>query len=156
MKKLILLFASLIPLLAFTACEEKDSPLRFSQEDISDSENVKLEYYSPDPTCVAKMYYITANSCASRISIKCTNANSISIENHEGKILEEYTSAQGQWKAELVNSNTITFTFNEIDPNSIDESYYASEGFNVISQTKKGVVRTNISVMRLTKSTDPI
>ncbi|MDE6265103.1 MAG: hypothetical protein K2M11_08160 [Paramuribaculum sp.] len=156
MKKLVLLFACLIPLLAFTACEEKDSPLRFSQEEISNPKDVKLEYYSPDPSCVAKMYWITANSCASKISLRCTNANSIAIENHEGKILEEYTSAQGQWKAELVSSNTITFTFNEIDGNSIDESYSTSEGFNVISQTKKGVVRANIGVTRLTKSTDPI
>ena len=55
-------------------------------ENIEDSENVKLDYYV-DPHCIPKAYYITSNSCASEITIRCTNANSLFIDeniaNHE-------------------------------------------------------------------------
>ncbi|MDE6459270.1 MAG: hypothetical protein K2K52_00350 [Paramuribaculum sp.] len=49
MKRVILLFIGVFSLLSFASCEEEDSPLRFSVENIDDSENVKFEYYSVDP-----------------------------------------------------------------------------------------------------------
>ena len=136
---------SLIACNIMTACGEEDSPLLFSVESISNPENVIMEYYSPDPSCVSKMYWIDANSCASAISIKCTNANLIFIEDHEGMMSEEYFCSEAFWKAEIVNSNTITFTFAEID----SDSYLDQAGFNVVSQTKKGLIRTGIYVKRL-------
>ncbi|MDE7397706.1 MAG: hypothetical protein K2M98_08275 [Muribaculum sp.] len=150
MNKLLILF-SFIACIIMTACEEEDSPLLFSVESISNPENVKLEYYSPDPSCVSKMYWIDANSCASEINIKCTNANSIFIEDHEGKISEEYLCQSGLWKAKIVNSNTITFTFEDID----SDLYFDQVGFNVVSQTKKGMVRAGINVKRL-PTTSPV
>ena len=122
MKKFLFIIM-VIGCIMMTACSEKESPLLFSVESISNHDNVKMEYYSPDPSCVSKMYYIDANSCASEITIKCTNANSIFIEDHEGKILEEYLCSNGFWKAEIVNSNTIIFTLDEIDKDLVDESY---------------------------------
>lgn len=150
MKKLLIIF-SFITCIIMTACSEEDSPLLFSVESVSNPENVIMEYYSPDPLCVSKMYWIDANSCASEIKIKCTNANSIFIENHEGKISEEYICSGGFWKAEIVNSNTITFTFAVID----SDSYLDQTGFNVVSQTNKGMVRTGIYVKRL-PTTSPV
>ncbi|MDE7408569.1 MAG: hypothetical protein K2N09_00945 [Muribaculaceae bacterium] len=143
--KQLLIIISFIACVIMTACSEKESPLLFSVESISNPENVIMEYYSPDPSCVSKMYWIDANSCASEINIKCTNANSIFIEDHEGKILEEYICSGGFWKAEIVNSNTITFTFDEVD----SDLYLDQAGFNVVSQTKKGMVKTGIYVKRL-------
>ena len=77
--------------------------------------------------------------------------NVIFIENHEGKISEEYICSGGFWKAEIVNSNTITFTFAVID----SDSYLDQAGFNVVSQTNKGMVRTGIYVKRL-PTTSPV
>ncbi len=147
MKKLLILFSFIAYII--TACSEEDSQLMFSVENISNPENIKLEYYSPDPTCVSKMYWIYANRNASEINIKCTNANSIFIEDHEGKRLEQYLCSDGFWKAEIINSNTITFTCEEID----SDLYSDQVGFNVVSQTKKGMVRTGIYVKRLPIST---
>ena len=93
--KILALIFMIIGGLIMTACSEKESPLLFSVENISNYGNVKMEYYSPDPSCVSKMYWIYANSCASEITIKCTNSNSIFIEDHEGKILEEYICSNG-------------------------------------------------------------
>ncbi len=47
-----------ISCLIVTACSEEDSPLMFSVESISNPENVRMEYYSPDPCCISKMYWI--------------------------------------------------------------------------------------------------
>ena len=146
MKKLIALFSILFSLMSLVSCEEKDSPLLFAEEYVSNPANVKLEYYSPDPCCVSKMYWIKTNNRASKITIKCTNANSIFIENHEGNHSEEYISNEGQWKAEVVNSNTITITFDEFVYSPEDPIYIG--GLNVASQTKKGLVGTSISVTR--------
>lgn len=150
MKKLFIIF-SFIACVILTACSEEDSPLLFSVESVSNPENVIMEYYSPDPSCVPKMYWVDANSCASEINIKCTNANSIFIEDHEGKISEEYLCPDGFWKAEIVNSNTILFTFAEID----SDLYLDQAGFNVVSQTKKGMIKTGIYVKRL-PTTSPV
>ena len=153
MKNLIFILAGIASLLLFTSCEEEDSPLLFSEEYVSSPENVKMEYYSPDPCCVSKMYWIEANSCASELLIKCTNANSIFIENHENSISEEYSCSKGQWKAEVNNSNTITFRFEELD-HDLEDTPLINVGFNVVSQTKKGLIRTSINVMRYTKNYD--
>lgn len=142
--------------LILAACSEEESALLFTVESNSEPENVKMEYYSPDPSCVAKMYWIDANSCASTISIKCTNANDISIENHEGKVSEGYLCTSGLWRAEVVNSNTITFTFEEVCNEPEDAPYIDSMGFNVVAQTDKGTVRTGIYVNRLMKSTESV
>lgn len=148
MKKLLIIFSFIACII--TSCSEEDSKLMFSVENISNPENIKLEYYSPDPSCVSKMYWIYTNSCASQINIRCTNANSILIENHEGKISEQYLCSDGFWKAEIVNSNTIAFTLEEINC----DLYLDQVGFNV-SQTKKGIVRTGIYVKRL-PTTSPV
>lgn len=150
MKKLLSL-VSLIACIIMTACSEEESPLLFSVESNSNPKNVVMEYYSPDPSCVPKMYWIDANGCASELTIKCTNANSIFIEDHEGKMSEEYLCPDGFWKAEIVNSNTITFTLTEID----SDQYLDMSGFNVVSQTKKGLIRTGIYVRRL-PTTSPV
>lgn len=136
-----------------TACSEKESPLLFSVVHISNSNNVRMEYYSPDPCCVSKMYWIDANSNSSEITIKCTNENSIFIEDHEGKISEEYICSSGYWKAKIINSNTIIFTFEEINSDSVEDPYYDRVGFNLVSQTKKGMVRTGIYVNRISTRT---
>lgn len=147
---LLLFIASLF----MTACSEEESPLLFSVENISNPENVKIEYYSPDPSCVSKIYWIDANINASEITIKCTNANSIFIEDSGGNLSEKYICSRGLWKAEIVNSNTITFTIDEIKKDMVDESYSSCIGFNVVSQTKKGTARTGIYVKRFAEIPD--
>ncbi|MDE5744910.1 MAG: hypothetical protein K2H84_04530 [Paramuribaculum sp.] len=154
MKRVILLFIGVFSLLSFASCEEEDSPLMFSVEDVDDSENVRLEYYSVDPHCIPKSYYIKSNSRASEITIKCTNANSLFID--ENIANQEYVCTDGHWWAEIAKSNTVIFHFDEIEDNPDEEIAVFYGGFNVCSQTKKGVVKTYITVKRINKPiTDP-
>lgn len=146
-RKLYCLLLGIMFMVSFAACEEEDSPLLFTQEEISDPDNVKLEYYSPDPCCVSKEYHISANSNASELTIRCTNANSIFITNRDGGHLQEFTSADGKWKATLVDENVITFAFDEIwDDKAEFPVIYQS--LKIVSQTKKGEVSTYIQVRR--------
>ncbi len=147
MKKLLLIILITAGFI-MTACSEEESHLSFKEENISNPDNVKMKHYSPDPSCVAKMYRIEANSSASEITLKCTNASTIFIEKYEGNLSEEFICLNGLWKAVIVNSNSITFTFEELDGFTADEYPLNYVGFNVVSQTKKGMVRSSISVLR--------
>lgn len=156
MKKAILLLIGIISLLYCTSCEEKDAKLSLSAENISNPENVRMDYTSPDPHCIPMRYEVTANSCASEISIKCTNANSILIENHNGKTVEDYSYYRGHWTAKIVNSNTITITFSEIDATHADKSGCVRDEFNVVSLTPDGKLSACVAIVRFTDSTAPI
>lgn len=156
MKKALSLFVYMVAMLSLASCEEEDAPILLSEVSNSNPENVSFKYYSPDQCCVGKMYWITANSQASELTVKCTNADAIFIKDTSGKTSEEYTSSNGQWKAVLVNPNTITFTFAEYQDDSEDGYYTRDDGFNVIAQTKKGTVQTSIAISRLTKTSGPL
>lgn len=153
----------------FGGCEEDEAELIFSTEKITHSENVKLEYYSPDPSCVAKSYRIQANAGESELVIKCTNASAIVLgyipepdkgfftDPVEGDHNENtYTSVNGHWTATLIDANTIQFTFDEMDENNDDECYVVDDALVVSAQTSKGVLKTNFSVTRLIKSREHV
>lgn len=148
MKKSFILLICLLSLLSFTSCKEEESPLLFSEVSVSNPEDIKMEYYSPDPCCVAKSYWITANTNASKITIKCTNANFLLFQNHKGETMDEYSSTKAKWTAKVENSNYITLTLYKITDYSAEEAYLFSEGFNVVAKTKDGLVSTGITLFR--------
>ncbi|MDE7413906.1 MAG: hypothetical protein K2N05_09005 [Muribaculaceae bacterium] len=133
----------------FTGCEEDDSPILFSTENISNPLNVKIEYYSPDPSCVPRMYYITANSNQSEISIKCCNFNQIAIDKCD---CEEGSD----WTAKLIDSNTIVVSFNEIEKDNDQETSILSGYIEVSAVGKKNKVTTGINIIRLANYNNPL
>lgn len=152
----------------FGGCEEEKAEwplLIFSTEKITHSENVKLDYYSPDPSCVAKSYWIQANAGKSELVVKCTNASPIVLGYipepdkgfftdpvEGGRDEKTYTSISGHWTATLIDDNTIQFTFDEMDEANGDECYFPDYGLVVSAKTSKGVLKTNFSVIRMTKA----
>ncbi|MDE5837892.1 MAG: hypothetical protein K2H39_02445, partial [Paramuribaculum sp.] len=104
--------------------------------------------------CIPKAYYITSNSRASELTIRCTNANSLFINDNIAN--QEYVCTEGHWWAEIANSNTLIFHFEEIEDNPDEEIAPLYGGVEICSQTKKGVVKTYITVIRLTKPVNPI
>lgn len=158
MKKTLLTFLSIIALLSLFSCkEEKDSSLLFDEEYVSNSDNIILEYYSPDPGCgIPKLYYVTANKFAGELVLKCKNADVIAIKNYPDGVLHEYVSTDGGWKAEVVNSNTIKLTFDEIDQNPGDDSGELQEWFKVVSLDQKDELSETISILRLAAHSDPL
>ncbi|MDE5568397.1 MAG: hypothetical protein K2J12_08125 [Muribaculaceae bacterium] len=170
MHKSLSLILTAIFALALVACEEDDAELMFSAETISDNNNVKVEYYSPDPCCVPKTYHIVTNRLSSELTIKCTNADNItigSIPDSNNNFLTDpvegnedadktYTSITKTWTATLIDSNTIRFSFDEIDDSTIDDTYFIVEFLPVSAKTKKGNVSTSIHVTRITESSNPV
>lgn len=150
-------FYILLPIIAiiFSSCEEEESPILFSTESISNSENVKIEYFSPDPSCQPKSYRVWTNSQESELKIKCTNFPTISLDNI-GTSKDEYFSTSGNWSAKLIDGNTIVFSFKEIDSDNVDESYSTDDGIYIYANSKKGQVSTHIMVTRFTKITEPL
>ncbi len=158
MNKLFLALACVVAMLSINSCkeEEEEPTLLLSVESISNPENVKINYYSPDPGCVPKMYWIEANSCSSQLVLRCADADAIFFQASKDELSETYTCPEGQWEATVTDANTVTFTFHEIDQDKIDESYSVSRGFTIVAETNKGRLRTTFDVMRLTKYTLPL
>ena len=148
MKNLLFILLPIIAIL-FTGCEEDDSPILFSTENISNPDNVKIEYYSPDPSCVPRMYTITANSNQSEISIKCTNFSNIDLEKCDCEEGAEMT-------AKLVDSNTVVVSFNEIEADNEQEISTKSGYIGVSAIGKKDKVTTYINVCRIAQYYAPL
>lgn len=157
MNKLFLTLACMVAMLSIVSCkEEEETTLLFEVENISNPENVTINYYSPDPGCVPKMYWIEANSSSSEMILRCTNAGPIFFRISKDELSETYSCPEGHWEATVTDDNTVTFTFHEIGQDNIDESYSVSRGFSIIAETKEGIIKTTVDVMRLTKSTLPL
>ncbi|MBD5246573.1 MAG: hypothetical protein HDS54_00190 [Barnesiella sp.] len=148
MKKLLTILLPIIAIL-FTGCEEDDSPILFATENISNPDNVKIEYYSPDPCCVPRGYTITANSNQSEISIRCTNFSRINLEKCDCEDGAELT-------AKLIDSNTVVVSFNEIAPNNEQQISTKSGYIEVSAIGKKDKVTTCINVLRRAQYYDPL
>lgn len=77
MKKYFVLILSILLVTTLCGCEEEDSPLLFTTIENTSPQNVKIDYYSPDPCCVPRSYTITTNRFAGELTIKCSNSPSI-------------------------------------------------------------------------------
>lgn len=136
---------------ALTSCEEKDAPLRFSTESISNSDNVSIEYYSPDPLHCDKSYHITADYEANELTLQCKNANNIYIANKDAESPSFYYSTEGQWSAEMIKPNTVKITFEKIDyePDPDNISYAGKFDYlSLAADTKKSRLQTAIDIKR--------
>ncbi len=152
-KRSLFTILATVSLLSFTACDDDDkTPLLLTVESISDSNNVVFEYYTPDPSCVDKMYWVTANSNASEVTLQSTNASSMYF--HDNKT--EYICTEGNWKVELIDSNTLKFTFDEIEVASDEKPSDVGTGLYLEANAGKETLGTNIHVKRLINYTDPV
>lgn len=140
---------------AFTGCKDEDSSLIFSVENISDPKNITVEYYSPDPGSVSKRYWITANSNAGTLTLKCTNHNSIYIDDLYKEVDPHIqVSEEGRWTAKIVTPNSITFTFDKVTGNP--EKATASQWVILSANTETGKDSTFVTVRRLLLSDEPL
>lgn len=150
--KTICLPIVILLLLTFTSCEEDDSPILFAVEYNSNPGNTTLEYYSVDPSCQPKSYFITTGHMESAITLKCTNQTAIWLGSYSGKSSESdkrYTSEAGLWTASITDDNMIEFHFTPIPTTSGTDSGVQFEWLPVYASSKKGIVRTDIAVLRV-------
>lgn len=134
MKKKLLVM--MLPLLSCVVCScngEKEiidkEELTFSTENITNQENIKIVYCSPDPCCTpSKMYYIYANYGASEVTMRCDDAAMIYFGrlpgadgNRGASGVTSYSSEYGKWTVTKEDSNVLRFKFEEAENPSLDE-----------------------------------
>lgn len=141
--------AAAVAAIVFAACEEEDSPIMFSVESNSDSANVKVEYYSPDPCCIGKSYYITAKQGESDLVLRSTNCSNVWLAEGQGGALF-YRSSEGRWTATVSGGNVVTLHFDSFDPDTAEIAVPAEaySFLKVEANTRKGLVSTGIRVAR--------
>lgn len=158
-----------ILLLAFAvSCSDDinvEADLQFATESISNPDNVKIDYYSPDPSCMQKMYWVYANAAQSELTVKCTNFSPIIMggyaPNYEfGSDLGHYEgdtfiSSKGNWSATLIDSETLKFSFKEITEVS-SEADTADETMWITAKDKKKSLKTSFYVVRFLNTTQAI
>lgn len=105
MKKYFVLILSIILVTTLCGCEEEDSPLLFTTIENTSPQNVKIDYYSPDPSCVPRSYTITTNRFAGELTIKCSNSPNI----YFAEIGDNSRAKYGVTSSGEVDINTLVF-----------------------------------------------
>lgn len=150
----LIIFVMLLSVFAFSSCIEKEAKLRFSTKSIVNPENIKIEYYSPDPPHCVKMYYIDANYEASEIILQCKNTNNIYIANKEAESPSYYYCERGQWSAELISPNRVKLVLYKIDyepdpdPDDVYYPYYNHSYLDIASNKEDDILSTGINITR--------
>lgn len=155
MKKVFYSIVLLLFALVVNSCKEEETPIYFVVKNTYNSENVFMDYFSPDPSCIEKSYYIYANSNSSEIIIQCTNYEQIFLTSLNSP-LKEYESYLGGWKAKLIDEKTILFAFNGIEQNGENQEPVSGDFLIIKAQDKNANVSTSISVIRFMKSSEPL
>ena len=128
--------------LALTSCGgDKDSEILFSVETNSNPDNITLEYYSPDPSCVGKIYHLVVGKQSSGdIVLNCTNLTGIYIP-------EKFTPAEDCAYTVTAKDNTLTLHFNPCKSDMTLEPY---DYFFVYALDNGKEVSANFTVYRTT------
>lgn len=169
MKKYFVLLFSILFVTALCGCEEEDSPLLFTTIENTNPQNVKIDYYSPDPSCQPRSYTITTNRFAGELTIKCSNAPSIyfaEIGNNSrakygvtasGEIdINTLVFDDGKWYVSLIDNNHLKFVFRETPVNPDLDFVMENDFVKICAKSKNKVLETNISVWRQLNFDEPI
>ncbi|MDE6301916.1 MAG: hypothetical protein K2M19_09400 [Muribaculaceae bacterium] len=139
----------LLPLLALFiyGCEEDESPLLFDSEQNTAPQNIKIEYYSVDPSCLPKEYHIVTNRHAGELTLHCTNAPEIFLARFT-RSGDTFVSEEGHWSVSVMDRNKLKFVFQEVEKNSELDFVYENNFVTVCAEHKKGTVTTSIQIWR--------
>lgn len=169
MKKYFVLILSIILVTTLCGCEEEDSPLLFTTIENTSPKNVKIDYYSPDPSCVPRSYTITTNRFAGELTIKCSNSPSIYFaeigDNSRAKYgvtssgevdINTLVFEDGNWYVSLIDNNHLKFVFRETTVNPDLDFVLENDFVKICAKSKNKILETNISVWRELNRDEPI
>lgn len=153
--RLLIFAASLVPMLAMTSCEEKESPIRFTTAANSAPENISYRYFSPDPCCIGKLHWIDADVDEGDLVLQCTTHDKIAIANKlaspSGLETNTYCSEKGAWTASITDGYVLNIHFDKLDvkkDKDLDE-FYISDNLGIVAFTNKGLLSVNIGINRV-------
>ena len=131
--------------------------------------NVKIDYYSPDPSCVPRSYTITTNRFAGELTIKCSNSPSIYFaeigDNSRAKYgvtssgevdINTLVFEDGNWYVSLIDNNHLKFVFRETTVNPDLDFVLENDFVKICAKSKNKILETNISVWRELNRDEPI
>lgn len=169
MKKYFVLLFSILFVTALCGCEEEDSPLLFTTIENTSPQNVKIDYSSPDPSCVPRSYTITTNRFSGELTIKCSNATTIyfgEIGNNSrakygvtayGEVdINTLVFDDGNWYVSLIDNNHLKFVFRETPVNPDLDFVMETDFVKICARSKDKVLETNIEVWRQLNLNEPI
>lgn len=116
----------MLTLLAVTIAGCKDSeektPLLLLEKANTSPEDLRLEYYTPDPSCIPKSYYIYANLKGGELTLEPVNSSTLSfgviprIGDSNGVRVDDtkWVSRNGKWTATLTDGKTLKFVFDPV------------------------------------------
>lgn len=164
-----LFIISAIFAVTFTSCEEDDSPILFSTTDNTDPQNVEIRYYSPDPSCVPRQYYIRTNRLKGELTLKCTSAQNLYFAEprdnsrvhfgvtESGEIdLNTLVCENGIWSVSIIDKNSLKFVFQETPVNPDVEFAWDNSYLTVCAKEGKKVLETSIRVWRSLNDDSPV
>ncbi len=146
-----------------SSCEDNKTPeLIFTEVSNSAPEHIQFDFSSPDPACVPRRAVIYVDQFGGEISIKSTNAHSISLgyksdpnnnfftdhlESDESNSDYRY-SEYGQWSVRLINHNTLVFEFEsvDVDDNTTNGAWYSLPVCATVDGT---VVNRSVEICRV-------
>lgn len=161
MKKLLFRLFPFLFVAVLCGCEEDDSPLLFDTVENTNPQNVKIEYYSPDPSCVPRSYTITTNGLAGELTLRCSNAQIIYFGEigsnsrawygvtDSGEVdMNTLVFDDGNWYVTLVDNNSLRFVFRESAVNPDLDFVLENDYVKVRADSKGKVLETTINVWR--------
>lgn len=140
----------MLMLLAVTIAGCKDSeektPLLLLEKANTSPEDLRLEYYTPDPSCIPKSYYIYANLKGGELTIEPVNSSTLSfgviprIGDSNGVRVDDtkWVSRNGKWTATLTDGKTLKFVFDPVTDASELGEYKADWAYIPIVGTVNG------------------
>lgn len=140
----------MLTLLAVTITGCKDSeektPLLLLEKANTSPEDLRLEYYTPDPSCIPKSYYIYANLKGGELTLEPVNSSTLSfgviprIGDSNGVRVDDtkWVSRNGKWTATLTDGKTLKFVFDPVTDASELGKYKADWAYIPIVGTVNG------------------
>lgn len=155
----------MLTLLAVTIGSCKDSeeenvektPLLLLEKANTSPEDIRMVYYTPDPSCLPKTYCIYANLKGGELSIEPVNSATLSfgvisrIGDSNGVRVDDtkWVSRNGKWTATLTDGKTLKFAFDPVADASELGEYKADWAYIPIVGTVDGrSVTTELAILR--------
>ena len=125
---------------------EEKTPLLLLEKANTSPEDLRLEYYTPDPSCIPKSYYIYANLKGGELTLEPVNSLTLSfgviprIGDSNGVRVDDtkWVSRNGKWTATLTDGKTLKFVFDPVTDASELGEYKADWAYIPIVGTVNG------------------
>lgn len=141
------------------------TPLLFIEKTNTASENIRMTYFTPDPSCLPKQYYIYADLKGGELTIESANSPTLSfgviprIGDKNGVRVDdsEWVSKSGKWHATLTDGKTLKFVFDPVtDPSELGEYQCDWAYIPIVGMVNGQSVTAEVAILRHSRELEPL